>query len=120
MDVKKVTRKVRLLKWINLISECQKSGMTVRDWCSSQGIKTRMYYYWLKRARESACLEMETYQSQPLQQQVTEVPVFAEVGRLSGKSVAITIHMAGAEVEIHNGADAGIITNTIRALRSIC
>lgn len=120
MDIQKVTRQVRLRQWINLINQCQNSGKNVRDWCSTQGIKPRMYYYWLKRARESACLEMEAYQSQPLQQQVSEIPVFAEVGRLSGKSAAITIHIAGVEVEIHNGADAGIITNTIQALRNIC
>jgi hypothetical protein len=120
MDVQKVTREVRLHQWSNLLKECQSSGMNVKNWCSTQGINTRVYYYWLKKARESACREMEAYHSKPLQQPISEKPIFAEVSRLPVKTVAIMVRLEGVEVEIHNGADASVIENTIRVLKSIC
>lgn len=120
MDVRKVAEQVRLRQWMSLIEECQNSEMTVKAWCSNQNINQRKYYYWLKKVREATCLEIEACQNQLKPQLTYETPVFAEVGRLPERTGAITIHLSTAEVEIHNGACADLIENTLRALKSIC
>lgn len=50
------------------------------------------------------------------------VPAFAEYRQTDYKeaSSAITLHIFGATIEIHNGADASIITSTLNALKNIC
>lgn len=120
MDVQKIARQVRLRHWMGLIEECQNSGMTVKGWCSAQGINLRVYYYWLKKTRESVCLEAGVHQNQPQQDLSIGTPVFAEVGMISGKSSVITVYLSGAEVVIHNGASANLIENTLRVLKNIC
>ncbi len=48
----------RLKEWAEQIRECQNrpTGMSVVDWCATQGITKANYYYRLRRVRQ-ACLE---------------------------------------------------------------
>ena len=48
----------RLKEWAEQIRECQNrpAGMSVVDWCATQGITKANYYYRLRRVR-LACLE---------------------------------------------------------------
>ncbi|MDO4178165.1 MAG: hypothetical protein Q4D21_03150 [Phascolarctobacterium sp.] len=36
-------------EWATRIKECRNSNMTVRGWCSEQGISTHTFYYWQKK-----------------------------------------------------------------------
>lgn len=38
-----------LEEWSFKIKECRNSGLTVLDWCKSQGIKPQRFYYWQKK-----------------------------------------------------------------------
>jgi len=41
----------QIKKWQCLITEYQKSGMKLGDWCSSNGVSKDQYYYWLSKVR---------------------------------------------------------------------
>ena len=47
-----VKQKVRLQEWSAQIEAQQASGLTVRQWCAENGIKSNTYYHRLKRVRE--------------------------------------------------------------------
>lgn len=47
-----VKRELRLQEWSAQIEAQQTSGLTVRQWCSQNGIKPNTYYNRLKRVRE--------------------------------------------------------------------
>ena len=43
---------MRLQEWSAQIEAQQASGLTVRQWCAENGIKSNTYYHRLKRVRE--------------------------------------------------------------------
>ena len=97
----------KLALWAGRISECRNSGQNVKTWCRENGICEQAYYKWQRRLFEMA----------QAQQEVS----FAEVTPLqavrSGE-VAVTVHIAGAEADIHNGADAATVETVLRILKS--
>lgn len=53
MDKVTTVRKyIKREEWKTFIRECHASGMTVRAWCESNGIKEQTYYRNLKKLRE--------------------------------------------------------------------
>lgn len=53
-----VAKQCRLETWAKQIQDCNQrpQGMSVKDWCSQQGINVASYYYQLTQVRK-ACLE---------------------------------------------------------------
>ena len=47
-----VKQKVRLQEWSAQVEAQQASGLTVPQWCAENGIKTKSFYYRLRRVRE--------------------------------------------------------------------
>lgn len=58
MDVQKISKNVRMQKWIAFIEECSKSGLPVKTWCDRNNISEQSYYYWLKKIRTRAVQEV--------------------------------------------------------------
>ena len=48
----------RMQEWSVRIAECRSSGMSVRAWCSEQGISVQTYYRWEKRFVEKATQQL--------------------------------------------------------------
>ena len=46
------THKAKLALWAERIQECHESGMSVKDWCRSQGISDKTYYYEAKQKND--------------------------------------------------------------------
>ena len=93
--------------WAERLSDCRSSGQRVKAWCREQGICEQTYYKWQKRLLELA-------QSQ-------QKPRFAEVTPVRSAAagdIAVTVRMVGAEVEIHNGADAATVEAVLRVFKS--
>lgn len=126
MDVQKVTHEIRLQQWIGIIKECRGSGKTVKSWCEENDINEKSYFYWQRRAREAACQELTTYQEQQVakaEPSQANAPVFAECRipeNHPAGGTAATIHLNGAVVEIHHGAEASVVESILHALRAPC
>lgn len=43
-SIKEIKQEPRHREWSEKIQECQNSGMTVKEWCESSGIKLSTYY----------------------------------------------------------------------------
>ena len=106
-DLQTLNGQNKLAVWAGRISECRSSGQKVKVWCRENGICEQTYYKWQRRVFEMA-------------QEQQEVS-FAEVTPLqpvrSGK-VAVTVRVAGAEADIHSGADAATVETVLRILKS--
>lgn len=46
-----VNQDVRLREWSAQLEAQQSSGMTVPEWCAANGIKTKSFYYHLRKVR---------------------------------------------------------------------
>ena len=66
-------RQYRLNQWAEQIRDCHNrpEGMSVKEWCSQQGITKANYYYRLRQVRR-ACLE--TVPKEQLPQSIVPVP----------------------------------------------
>ena len=50
--IRAIKAELRHREWREQIQECQNSGQTVTEWCSSNGIKLSTYYTRLRKVRE--------------------------------------------------------------------
>ena len=97
----------KLALWAERISECRNSGQSVKVWCQENGICEQTYYRWQKRLFEmvQAQQEIQFAEVTPLQQ-------------VRSSNVAVTVRVAGAEADIHNGADTATVETVLRVLKS--
>ena len=97
----------KLALWARRISECRSSGQNVKVWCKENGICEQTYYRWQKRLFEIAKAQHDV--------QFAEV---TPVQPVRDRNVAVTVRIAGAEADIHSGADAGTVEMVLRFLKS--
>ena len=55
--ISEVNHELRLREWSEQIERQQSSGMSVEQWCVENGIKSKTYYYRLRRVREKCVAE---------------------------------------------------------------
>lgn len=55
-----ITHNVRGAQWLEIVTQCQNrpEGTTVKQWLSDNGIKEKAYYYWLRKFRKQAYVQM--------------------------------------------------------------
>lgn len=97
----------KLAQWAQTVAQCRDSGLSVRQWCQEHGVNVSSYYKWQRKVYAAA-------QAQQERSFVEVTPVQpAAVG-----GVAVTLRIAGAELDIHNGADAATVEAVLRAVKS--
>ena len=97
----------KLAEWAQIVSRCRGSGLSVRQWCQENGINISSYYKWQRKVYAAAQAQQES-------RFVEVTPVQpAAVG-----NVAVTVRIAGAELDIHSGADAATVEAVLRAVKS--
>ena len=106
-ELQTMNQQNKLALWAGRISECRSSGQNVKVWCKENGICEQTYYRWQKRLFEMAKAQQEVQ--------------FAEVTPLQSvrsANVAVTVRIAGAEADIHSGADTATVETVLRILKS--
>ena len=58
-DVLAVRNEYRLQSWMEIIRECDESGLSNREFCFQRGISEKTYYYWLRKVRAAAATVIE-------------------------------------------------------------
>ena len=106
-DLQALNGQNKLALWAGRISACRNSGQNVKAWCRENGVCEQTYYKWQKRLFEMAQLQQEV--------QFAEV---TPVQSVRSGNVAVTVRIAGAEADIHNGADASTVETVLRILKS--
>ena len=105
-DLQTLNGQNKLALWAGRISECRNSGMAVKTWCRENGVCEQTYYKWQRRLFEMARAQQEVR--------------FAEVTPAQSVrcgNVAVTVRIAGAEADIHSGADASTVETVLRILK---
>lgn len=113
-----VKKQVRKEQWKKLISDCQSSGISVREWCETNGICVQTYYRNLRRLREEICESLPvpvTEPEKPVTFQKLEVQTPAP-----DLQAAVIIHLPTATIEVRNGTSQQTVEAVLLALRNIC
>ena len=106
-ELQTMNQQNKLALWAGRISECRSSGQNVKVWCKENSICEQTYYRWQKRLFEMAKAQQEV--------QFAEV---TPVQSVRSANVAVTVRIAGAEADIHSGADTATVETVLRILKS--
>lgn len=93
--------------WAERISACRNSELSVAQWCKENEICIQTYYRWQKKLFNMAQAQQEV--------QFAEV---TPVQTVRSRNIAVTVRIAGAEADIHVGADAAAMETVLRILKS--
>ena len=105
--------------WLERIRECRASGMTVINWCASNDINIKSYYYWLRKLKREAFELLPVKQDQVLPA-ISETS-FAEIPQHVRKnSSVIRVSLNDIVIEIPDGADSATISDVLCAVRKLC
>ena len=104
-NLQTLNQEKKLAVWAERISACRNSGQGVKSWCRENHICEATYYKWQRKV-------FELIQTQQVH--------FAEITPQPqpGGNIAVTVRVAGAEVEIYSGADAQTVELVLRVLKS--
>ena len=102
-NVVQVRNEYRKQQWVQIIRECQSSGMSNKEYCRQQGISEKSYYYWLRKLRKVAA------ESIP---QIVEVETPANEDK-------VYICFRGAELTLPAGTDVEAIAAVLRSLQRL-
>ena len=69
-----IKTEVREQNWETMISECQQSGLSVKEWCNQNGINTSTYYSRLRKLREKVCSEIIPIEA-PMTETISEIKI---------------------------------------------
>lgn len=103
----------RLSEWRELLDDQRSSGMSVKEWCESEGISLFRYYYWRKRLSDvspSSCA--------PPAVAPRCLPVALDEAR--SDSTGLTLRVGRVSVEISSGFDPGLLSSVLNVLEARC
>ena len=104
-DVLAVRNEYKLQSWMEIIRECQESGLSNREFCSQRGISEKTYYYWLRKVRAAAATVLE--------------PQLVRVDNptMSGTEQMIEIRYGRAELKLPEDVDLKALAAFLNTLR---
>jgi transposase-like protein len=90
---------------MEIIRECEESGLSNREFCSQRGISEKTYYYWLRKVRAAAATVIE--------------PQLVRVDNptMSGTEQLIEIRYGRAELKLPEDVDLKALAAFLNTLR---
>jgi transposase-like protein len=73
-EIVAIKTEVREQNWETMISECQQSGMSVKEWCHLNGVNPSTYYSRLRKLREKVCNEIIPIEA-PMAETISEIKI---------------------------------------------
>ena len=108
--------------WLSRIKDCRASGQSVAQWCDSNDINIKSYYYWMRKIKTEA---FELLPAERKARILSSKPIsaFAEIPLIKksiSDSCAIRLCVSDLTLEIQNGAYRQTIEDTLQAIQKLC
>ena len=103
--IMEIKNKVRISEWSEMVRDCRGSGLTVQQWCNSNGINIKTYYYRLRNVREALCEDTH----------ILQIPINS-VNTVSVTS-SIKINAGNLNVELPDTIPAATLRSVIEVLK---
>ena len=102
--IMEIKNKVRISEWSEMVRACRSSGLTVQQWCNSNGINIKTYYYRLRKVREALCEDTHD---------IVQIPL------TTGNSVtsSIKINTGNLNLELPETIPSATLVSLIEALK---
>ena len=103
-SVIRVRNEYRKQEWIQIIGECQRSGLSNKEYCRQHGISEKSYYYWLRKLRNAAA---------------GSLPQIVEMEAPAALEDKVYIRFRGAELTLPAGTDVEAVVAVLRSLQQL-
>ena len=103
-NVIQVRNEYRKQEWVQIIRECQSSGLSNKEYCRQHGISEKSYYYWLRKLRSAAA---------------ESIPQIVEMEPPATVEDKVYIRFRGAELTLPAGTDVEAIAAVLRSLQEL-
>ena len=109
-----VSKQLRLSKGAALVKACQESGLTVNEWCSTNGITKHTYYYW-KRKLKDICLDQ------------VDMPSFVDISGAGpvnagmfhpSTEASASVMVSGMRIDLYEQASPSFLRNLLEAAKN--
>ena len=58
MDTREIAKEYRMSHWAGIMQERISSGVSIKAFCQTAGIRENVYFYWQRKLREAACRDL--------------------------------------------------------------
>jgi putative transposase len=115
-ETRSISKEYRLSYWANVMKERSNSGQSIRAYCEKAGIHENTYFYWQRRLREAAIMELRDDKPNIT---VSEPKGWAMlcVGGGSGQPQGLTVEVNGCRITVSDNTDTGLLAKVCRALQ---
>lgn len=110
MDTRLATTQIRLVNWAGIIKARNESGLTVKEYCSQNGLSKGAYFYWLRKLR-TAALEPAGDRFVELQ-----TPVQEAEGESSASAGSVTVELGNARLHVTDPSARDTLTMILEVL----
>ncbi|MDD2504171.1 MAG: IS66 family insertion sequence element accessory protein TnpB [Clostridia bacterium] len=115
MDTRKVAAEYRLSQWVHVIQEQKCSGQKIKDFCQEKGISQNAYFYWQRKLRKAACVELTK-----LEESLNCVPGgWMQLTPMGQMKSTIDIEVGGCRVTVNTGTDPELLKKVCGILRTL-
>ena len=122
MNTREIAVEFRMAHWAQIMQERVDSGMTIRAYCKAKGMGLNTYFYWQKKLREAAALQLAAA-AQPDQSQAMIPCGWATVSPAEEAAPTqpqgLTLRIGGAEIELRQGYDETLLASVCKMLTSL-
>lgn len=122
-------RKMSNEQWMEMIQTCRSSGLSDHQWCKENDVAVSTFYKHAKEFRENACISLPSFGTRNVHdtQEVVQVNLETKTSALIEHSdplaiecPAISLHINGIRMDIHNHVDPVLLTKALQALGNLC
>lgn len=120
---RKATEKIRLQHWAEVISQCQSSGISAKEWIAQNHISRDAYYYWLRKVKLSALDQNSSDKgiveiTAPIEVPETAITNETINSEIAAQTPEIILHKGDFTIEIMSTASSHLLQTLLKELRN--
>lgn len=118
MNSRKITAEYRLAHWTQTIQDRVTSGTSITEFCQSRGICRNTYFYWQRKVREAAYLELV-----PVTKADAVIPsgwAVCAPGKAESAESKVYIEIGKCRVAVGNEFNTTMLEKVCRVLVELC
>lgn len=121
--IKEVKMQLRHKEWAEQITECQSSGLSVREWCQSKGLSSNTYYRHLRIVRMELLGQADKHMQKivpiSVSTELCEIPAPAvsQPASITPSSSCVVMRKDGIEIELSQSVSEETILALLRGLK---
>ena len=114
MNTREIAEEYRLAHWAQIMRARQESGLNIKAFCEESGFHENVYYYWQRKLREAACIELAVKAPE-----TSLTPTGWARLETSPTASAVSVEINGCVVSVTAETDSALLAKVCRTLKTL-